>query len=75
MDNPVDRARDSRRVPEYRTEPDRTSQEMPTKETPIITKTAYKEKHGWVSAWPVGHPNHSPMVTADEQTRNMQGRR
>jgi hypothetical protein len=47
---------------------------MPTKETPIITKTAYKEKHGWVSAWPVGHPNHSPVVTPEEQTRNMQKR-
>ncbi len=72
--NPPDRANDSRRVPEYRTEPDRTSQQMPSRDTEIITKTAYKEKHGWVSAWPVGHPNHSPVVTPEEQTRNMQRR-
>jgi hypothetical protein len=72
--NPPDRANDSRRVHEYRTEPDRTSQQMPSRDTEIITKTAYKEKHGWVSAWPVGHPNHSPVVTPEEQTRNMQRR-
>ena len=69
-----DRANDSRRVPEYRTEPDRTSQQMPSKETPIITKTAYKEKHGWVSPFPQGHPNHTPMVSKDEQTANMKRR-
>jgi hypothetical protein len=59
---------------EYRTEPDRTSQQMPTKETPIITKTAYKEKHGWVSPYPQGHPDHTPAVSREEQTRNMQKR-
>jgi len=60
---------------EYRTEVDRTSQQMPNKETPIITKSAYQEKHGWVSAWPSGHPNHSSVVTSEEQTKNMQRRR
>ena len=66
-----DRASDPRRVPEFRTEPDRTSQQMPSLETPIITKSAYQEKHGWVSAWPVGHPNHSSYVSPAEQTANV----
>jgi hypothetical protein len=70
----VPRREHDRKPFEYRTEPDRTSQQMPSKDTPIITKTAYKEKHGWVSAWPVGHPNHTPMVTAEEQTANMKRR-
>jgi hypothetical protein len=74
MTSPQDRANDPRRVPEYRTEVDKTSREMPTKNTPIITKSAYQEKHGWVSAWPAGHPNHTSVVTPEEQTRNMQGR-
>lgn len=55
---------------EYRTEVDKTSREIPTKDTPIITKQAYKEKHGWVSAWPTGHPNHSSVVTPEEQAIN-----
>ena len=56
---------------EYRTELDKTSQEMATSDTPIITKSAYQKKHGWVSAWPAGHPNHSSVVTKEEQTANM----
>lgn len=67
---PENRAHDSRRVPEYRTEVDRTSREMPNQDTEIITKSAYQAKHGWVSAWPTGHPNHSPVVTREEQTEN-----
>jgi hypothetical protein len=67
----VPRREHDRKPFEYRTEVDRTSQQMPNKETPIITKSAYQEKHGWVSAWPVGHPNHTPMVSKDEQTANM----
>jgi len=59
---------------EYRTEVDRTSRQTPTRETPIITKTAYKEKHGWVSPFPQGHPDHTPVVSKEEQTENMQKR-
>jgi hypothetical protein len=55
---------------EYRTEVDKTSREMSTKDTPIITKSDYQQKHGWVSAWPSGHPNHSSVVTAEEQATN-----
>jgi hypothetical protein len=71
MSNPIDRARDPRRVPEYRTEVDKTSQQRATQDTDIITKSAYKEKHGWVSAWPTGHPNHSSVVSKEEQTENV----
>lgn len=56
---------------EYRTEPDITSQEMPSAKTETITKSAYQAAHGWVSPWPAGHPNHTPMVTREEQTRNV----
>ena len=56
---------------EYRTEVDRTSRETPRKDTPIITKTAYQAKHGWVSPFPQGDPAHTPMVSAQEQTENM----
>ena len=68
--NPQDRSSDSRRVADFRTEPDKTSQQMPSKDTEIITKSAYQQKHGWVSAWPAGHPNHSSAVSKEEQTRN-----
>ena len=65
-----DRANDPKRRAQFRTEPDRTSQQMPTKNTDIISKSDYQEKHGWVSAWPAGHPNHSSAVSKEEQTRN-----
>jgi hypothetical protein len=56
---------------EYRTEVDKTSREMATKDTPIITKKAYQEKHGWVSPYPQGHPDHTPVVSKQEQTENV----
>lgn len=71
------RANDSRRQSkprEYRTEVNKTSRGQVDKDNPIITKTEYKEKHGWVSPWPTGHSNHTSMVTADEQAENMRNR-
>jgi hypothetical protein len=56
---------------EYRTEVDRTSQGTAAKDAPMLTKTAYQEKHGWVSPYPQGHPDHTPMVSKDEQTANV----
>ena len=56
---------------EYRTEVDRTSQGTADRDAPMLTKTAYQAKHGWVSALPQGHPDHTPMVSKDEQTKNM----
>jgi hypothetical protein len=70
----VPRRERDRKPFEYRTEVDRTSQEMPRKDTPIITKSAYQEKHGWVSPFPQGHSDHTPAVSKDEQTANMKRR-
>ena len=60
---------------EYRTEVDRTSRGTAAKDAPMLTKTAYQAKHGWVSPFPQGSPEHTPMVSKEEQTQNMQGRR
>jgi hypothetical protein len=38
----------------------------------MLTKKAYQEKHGWVSPFPQQHPDHTPMVSKEEQTQNMQ---
>lgn len=70
-----DRANDPRRRPVFRTEVDKTSQQMANHETPIITKSEYQQKHGWVSAWPTGHPNHSSAVSREEQTENSRRQR
>jgi|APGre2960657423_1045063.scaffolds.fasta_scaffold418439_2 hypothetical protein len=59
---------------EYRTEVDRTSRGTAAKDAPMLTKSAYQEKHGWVSPFPQGHPDHTPMVSKEEQTENMQRR-
>ncbi len=48
---------------EYRTEYDKSSNSF-------MTKSDYQAKHGWVSAWPQGHPNHTPAVSREEQTQN-----
>ena len=40
----------------------------------LKVKTAYQAKHGWVSPFPQGHPDHTPMVSKEEQTENMQRR-
>lgn len=59
---------------EYRTEVDRTSRGRANIDAPMLTKKAYQEKHGWVSPFPQGHPDHTPMVSKEEQTENMQRR-
>jgi len=56
---------------EYRTEVDRTSRGTAAKDAPMLTKSAYQAKHGWVSPFPQGHPDHTPMVSKEEQTENM----
>lgn len=53
---------------QFRTEPDVTVNERGVKTSHgdmSLTKDAYKEKHGWVSAYPAGHPDHSPMIKPD----------
>lgn len=57
---------------EYRTEVDRTSQGTADKDTPMLTKTDYQAKHGWVSPFPQGSQEHGYAVSAEEQTQNMQ---
>jgi hypothetical protein len=59
---------------EYRTEVDRTSRGPVDRNAPMLTKSAYQAKHGWVSPFPQGHPDHTPMVSKEEQTENMQRR-
>ena len=59
---------------EFRTEVDRTSRGRADIDAPMLTKTAYQEKHGWVSPFPQGSPEHTPMVSKEEQTENMQRR-
>jgi len=56
---------------EYRTEVDRTSRGPVDRNAPMLTKKAYQEKHGWVSPFPQQHPDHTPMISAQEQTENM----
>jgi len=59
---------------EFRTEVDRTSRGSASIDTPMLTKSAYQAKYGWVSPFPLGHPDHTPMVSKEEQTENMQRR-
>ena len=70
----VPRREHDRKPFEYRTEVDRTSQGRADTDAPMLTKSAYQEKHGWVSPFSQGDPNHTPMVSKDEQTANMRRR-
>lgn len=49
--------------PEYRTEYDKSSKKF-------LTPSDFQKKNGWVSPWPVGHPNRTEYVSPAEQTQN-----
>ena len=57
------------KAPEYKTIPDKGN----TGE--ILSPTEYKEKHGWVSPWPVNHPNFNHAVSPAEETQNARAAR
>lgn len=50
-------------VPEYKTDFDKKTGTM-------MSKRELKERDGWVSPWPYGHPNHTTYVSPEEETEN-----